>query len=196
MTEYRNSGMFPSKFYWKKVINAKIAQERDNAFISKVLDENLDPFLSLHSEVKPNYFWRLCQKYPHLLPACKSVVKLISLLFCRNPLSVCSVCETEVRCYVHHCIVWCPDNAIVRLNMWARLRQTFGFEVFVKLARMDVTEFVNVLLGAYDMLPDALKYGRTEEFYCVVASFLQKLVAKCEKNILSPSMHTLRAQRL
>lgn len=42
VTEYRNSGMFPSKFYWKKVINAKIAQERDNAFISEVLEENLD----------------------------------------------------------------------------------------------------------------------------------------------------------
>ena len=181
--------MFSSKFYWKNVINAKFDQERDNAFILEVLEENLDPFLCLHSEVKPNYCWR-CQKYPHLLPACKSGVKLISLLFCRNPVSVCWVCETEVRCYVHHRIIWCPNNAVVRLNMWAMLRLMFSFGVFVKLASKDVTEFVKVLLGAYELLPDALDYERIEEFYCFVASFIHELVTKCEKNILSPSMHT------
>ncbi|MEW8545933.1 MAG: reverse transcriptase family protein, partial [Candidatus Thiodiazotropha sp.] len=178
VSEYRNSGMFPSKFAWKKVVNAKIAQERDNTFLSEVYEENLDPFLRLHSEVKPNYFWRLSQKYPHLLPACKSVVKLISLLFCSNAVSVCLACAAEVVCYVHHCIVWCPNNAMVRQNMWAMLCQTFGTELSAKLANMSVTEFVNVLLGDHEPLSGALDDERIDDFYCMVAGFLHRLSMK------------------
>ena len=67
------------------------------------------------------------------------------------------------------------------------LHQIFGFEVFVKLISKDVTEFVNALLVAYEMLPDALDTERIEDLYRVVASFLHTPVMKGVKAILSPA---------
>ena len=47
---------------------------------------------------------------------------------------------------------------------------------------MDITNFVNVLLGGYKLV-------------AIFCYWLHKLVMKCEKNILSPSMPTLQAQK-
>ena len=76
--------------------------------LSELHLENIDCFLNFNSALKPSRFWWLCRRKRHLLAACKSAVKAISLLFNRYSRSVCSACGDEVDSYVNHRVLWCP----------------------------------------------------------------------------------------
>ena len=97
IVNFLNTGVFPSKYVWKKQVRSKLETMTSANVLSELHLENIDRFLSFNTALKPNRFWWLCRKKPHLLAACKSVVKAISLLF--N--------GAEVDSYVNHRVLWC-----------------------------------------------------------------------------------------
>ena len=56
MTEFINIGIFPSKYSWKALIRSKLCGQRDLEFESEVAENQLDRFIRLHPDIKPNYF--------------------------------------------------------------------------------------------------------------------------------------------
>ena len=110
LTDYMNSGVFLSKYAWKKLVNVKIKSHSDSDIISQALSEGLELFLAIQPVVKLSMFWELCRKHPSLTKPCRSIVKSISLWFNRLPERVCLACKSLID-YVSHYILWCHVNA-------------------------------------------------------------------------------------
>ena len=114
IVNFLNTGVFPSKYVWKKQVRSKLETMTSANVLSELHLENFDRFPSFNSAWKSSLFWWLCRRKPHLLAACKSVVKAISLFFNRYSRSVCSACGAEVDSYVNHRVLWCPVYQTVR----------------------------------------------------------------------------------
>ena len=75
--DFISLGQFPGKYSWKTITNGKLTEQRDLKFFSEIAENRLDRLLMFHPGIRPNYFWELSRKHLGLLPACKSVVKLM-----------------------------------------------------------------------------------------------------------------------
>lgn len=170
LTEYLNSGVFPSKYKWKQLVREKL---KDKAILStrlEIIDEGLERFLSIHQEVKPSLFWELCRKYPYMLAACRSVIKLIAILFKRyQPVSICLACGELFVKYVDHCLFWCHANSGARHKMWVGFWHKFGVNVYLRLVSLKHDTLIDVLFGHFDIIAGVLSVTLKDDFYCFVA---------------------------
>ena len=135
--DFISLGQFPGKYSWKTITNGKLTEQRDLKFFSQIAENRLDRLLRFHPGIRPNYFWELSRKHLGLLPACKSVVKLIGLLFDINPRSICPACLEDFDPLVWHIILRCESNAKIRHDMWTKIWTNFGDDVYISLASMD-----------------------------------------------------------
>ena len=147
----------------------------NGTFSSEIQHENLVRFLSMNTLSRPNWFWYLCRKRPKLLAACKSVVKTIALLYTRYNRSVCSVCGADVEFYVNHRVLWCPIYQGVRQKFWNLLWNNFGEDIYLRLSSMNDDAILNVMFGAFDMVADILNTNSEENFYILIACYIQRL---------------------
>lgn len=133
-------------------------------------------FLGFNSVMRPNRFWFLCRRKPHLLAACKSVVRAISLMFTRYTRSICSACGADSVVYVNHRILWCPAFQDVRQKFWSLIWHKFGDEMYLNLASMNDELILNVLFGAFESTDIHARSNVLEDdFYCLTATYIQKL---------------------
>ncbi|MEW8546496.1 MAG: hypothetical protein AB2693_23515, partial [Candidatus Thiodiazotropha sp.] len=179
LIEYLNSGVFPSKYIWKKVVQVKLNESDYLSARFEISNEGLERFLNIHPETRPSLFWELSRKYPYMLTACRSVVKLIAVSFNRyQPPSMCSACGELIVNYVNHCLFCCCANSGARQKMWAGIWRKFGAKVYSCLANLSNDSLIDVLFGNFDIIADALTMSQKEEFYCFVARFIhiQKIV--------------------
>ena len=173
LIEYLNSGVFPSKFEWKKLVQETLKQRATLCTRFEIDSEGLGRFLDIHSRTKPSMFWELSWKYPYMLTACRSVVKLIAMLFNRyQPVSICSACGELVVNYVSHCLLCCHANSGVRHKMWAGFLRKFGANVYSCLAKLSIDSLTDVLLGNFEIIADVLSVSQKDDFYCYVARFI------------------------
>ena len=147
----------------------------NNTFSSDIQHENLVRFLSMNTLWRPNRFCYLCLKRPKLLAACKSVVKTISLRFTRYNRSVCSVCGADVEFYVNHRVLWCPIYQGVRQKFWNLLWHNFVEDINLRLSSVNNDAILNVMFGAFDMVADILNTYTEENFYSLIACYIQRL---------------------
>ena len=147
----------------------------NSTFSSEIQHENLVRFLIMNTLSRPNRFWYLCRKRPKLLAACKSVVITISLLYTRYNRSVCSVCGADVQFYVNHRVLWCLIYQGVRQKFWNLLWNNFGEDIYLRLSSMSDDAILNVMFGAFDMVADILNTNSEENFYSLIACYIQRL---------------------
>ena len=182
--EYIDTGVFPSKYTWKKLV-------RDNINIASIVstrhdiaDNGLERFLSIHAEMEPSYFWELSRKHPHMLNACRSVVKLIALTFNRyQPEAVCLACGVQIGKYVDHCLLWCNANAHVRHKMWVGLWHKYGTDLYLRLAGLSHGALIEVFFGRFDVIADILADTLKDTFYCYLARFMHIHTQICVKPV-------------
>ena len=163
--DFISLGQFPGKYSWKTIINGKLTKQRDLEFFSEIAENRLDRLLTFHPGIRPNYFWILSRKHLGLLPACKSVVKLIGLLFNSNPRSICPACLGDFDPLVGHINLRCESNAKVRHGMWVKILTNLSDAVYVSLASMDEETLLEVLLGSFDTVPDVQYLDNKDSFY-------------------------------
>ena len=98
---------------------------RVDIFTEMDADNLLGRFYSTQSEAKLCYFW----ERSHILAACKSVVKIIALIYCSyQPETICPARGSLVTKYVDHCILWCHENADIRHRMWVGFWHKYGID--------------------------------------------------------------------
>ena len=56
IVDFVNTGNFPAKHSWKRILNSKIKDQTHQDFASQIADEGLQLFLTFHQEVKPCMF--------------------------------------------------------------------------------------------------------------------------------------------
>ena len=175
-------GQFPGKYSWKTITNGKLTEQRDLKFFSEIAENLLDRLLRFYPGIKRNYFWELSRKQLGLLPACKSVVKLIGLLFNSNSRSICPACHEDFDPLVVHIILRCESNAKVWHDMWVKIWTNFRDDVFISLASME--SLLDVLLGSFDIVPDVQHLENNESFYMIVAGSLHRLLCGVHRDAL------------
>lgn len=183
VADFMNSGTFLSKYSWRTLINMKVKFYADTDIISEASSEGLGLFLAIQPSVKPSIFWEICRKYPNMLKACKSVVRLISLWINRLPERACSACESFTMNYVSHCLLWCNGNVSHRFKMWISICSKFGVEVYLRLNGFEKDELLSVLFGNYDFIADVLAADHKEQFYVFIARFIHILKTVCDGDI-------------
>ena len=175
IVNFLNTGVFPGKYVWKKQVRSKLETMTSANVLTELHLENIDRFLSFNSALKPSRFWYLCRRKPHLLAACKSVVKAISLLFNRYSRSVCSACGAEVDSYVNHRVLWCPVYQTVRQKFWYLIWHKCEDDSYLKLASAGDEVTLNIMLGDYGSMADSANSSTEEDFYCLVTNYIQRL---------------------
>lgn len=157
----------------KKLVQETLKQRAILSTRFEIDSEGLGRFLDIHTGTKPSLFWELSRKYPYMLTACRSVVKLIAMLFNRyQPVSICSACGELVVNYVSHCLLCCHANSEVRHKMWAGFLRKFGANVYSCLAKLSFDSLTDVLLGNFEIIADVLTVSQKDDFYCYVARFI------------------------
>ena len=182
--EYIDTGVFPSKYTWKKLVRDNINIASTVSTRHDIADNGLERFLSIHAEMEPSYFWELSRKHPHMLNACRSVVKLIALTFNRyQPEAVCLACGVQIGKYVDHCLLWCNANAHVRHKMWVGLWHKYGTVLYLRLAGLSHGVLIEVFFGRFDVIADILADTLKDAFYCYLARFMHIHTQICVKPV-------------
>ena len=168
ISNYINNGIFATKLSWKRQL-IQTLEDRAIVLTDNDTDRLFSRFRSTQSEGKRCYLWELAQKFPHILPACKSIVKMIALTYSSyQPETICSACGSFVTEYVDHCLLWCPGNAHLRHKMWLGFWRQFDIELYIRLAGLANDTFLDVLFGRYDVIADIMNdiNVQKEDFYC------------------------------
>ena len=176
--DFVNSGSFPSKYSWKSILSSKIRVYANQDFVSQAAEHELQLFLTFHQQVEPSMFWNISRKYPRMLNACRSVIKLTAKYFSRFSEAVCSACGTFSVNYVSHCLFLCHANKSHRHKMWMGLWRKFGADLYIRMASFDNDTLLSVLFGNFELVGDILNINDKLNFYGFLARFIhiQKLV--------------------
>ncbi|MCG8044308.1 MAG: reverse transcriptase family protein, partial [Candidatus Thiodiazotropha endolucinida] len=181
---YINTGVFPSKHTWKKLIRDNINLASTISTRNDIIDNGLERFLSIHAQMKPSYFWDLSRKHPHMLNACRSMVQLIASTFNRyQPESICLACGVHFSKYVDHCLLWCNANAHVRHNMWVGIWHKYGIDLYLRLAGLSHDVLIEVFFGRFDVIADVLAETHKDAFYRYIAQLMHIQKRICVKPV-------------
>ena len=112
------------------------------------------------------------------------MVKLIGLLFNSNPRSICPACLEDFGSLVGQIILRCESNAKVRHDMWVKIWNNFGNDVYISLASMDEETLLEVLLGSFDNVPDVQHLENKESFNMIVAGSFHSLLCEVHGDAL------------
>ncbi|MCG7874961.1 MAG: reverse transcriptase family protein, partial [Candidatus Thiodiazotropha endolucinida] len=176
LVEYINSGVFPSKYTWKRIVHEQLKSKAAFNTRLEIDEEGLGRFLNIHQETKPSLFWELSRRYPYMLTACRTVVRLIAASYNKyQPQTICLACGEVVSQFVDHCLLWCHANSRVRHKMWTGLWHKFGIDVYVRLASLPCCTLIDALFGNFDTVADIISTDRKDEFYCFVARYVHIL---------------------
>ena len=123
-------------------------------------------------------FWNISRKYPRMLNACRSVIKLVAKYFGRFSEAVCSACGTFSVNFVSHCLFLCHANNSHRHIMWMGLWHKFGADLYIRMASFDNDTLLSVLYGNFELVGDILNINDKLNFYGFLARFIniQRLV--------------------
>lgn len=170
LTGYLNFGKFPTKYRWKKLLNEQLIGSAILSTQDEANREDLVRFLKFHPNCKPSLFWSISQKSPYMLPACRSVVKLIAILFNRyQPETICLACGESVVKRVEHCILWCYANSKARHMMWVGLWNKFGINAYLRLSSLGDDDLLDILFGHFEAIADVIYDAQKNSFYSFVA---------------------------
>ena len=75
---YIKESVFPSKLIWKKIIKHRIHEHELYLWHSRTLQPEFSRFKRVHNNFRTHYVWIISRDKPKLLPACKSVIQMIS----------------------------------------------------------------------------------------------------------------------
>ena len=126
INELYSSGIFPSKYSWKRVCKTAVWQFEELSWKDR-LNQNDDfrRFRSIQSELKPSIIWQIPVKKTGSLELCSFVVKLS--LLAENEV-LCPRCGGITRDILKHLFSDCVDNT-TRLKLktfWENVYSLFG----------------------------------------------------------------------
>ena len=157
LNEYIQTGSFPNKIAWKKVVREKIdTLYRDEMLTRISSSESLPRISKVHVGIPfhPHAFWFFCREYPRYKKYAHLAVRLIGLMFCGRWLSLCHKCCENSISLVEHILLFCPSNHNFRNVLWQKLIARFGFAFYITFITLSATEQVNSMLSGFGTLLD------------------------------------------
>ena len=157
LNDYIQTGSFPNKIAWKKVLREKIdILYRDEMLTRISSSESLPRIFKVHIGIPfhPHAFWGFCREYPRYKKYAHLAVRLIGLMFCGRWLSLCHKCGENSISLVEHILLFCPSNHNFRNVLWQKLIARFGFAFYITFISLSATEQVNSMLSGFGTLLD------------------------------------------
>lgn len=158
LDEYKQTGSFPNKLSWKKLVRKKInALYRDELLTRISTSEPVSRISKVHANIPlcPHVFWIFCKECPRYKKYVYVAVRLIGLMFCGKWSSMCQRCGEKSSSPTDHILLFCPSNNAFRSVLWRKLIARFGFDFYIKFISLSASDQVNSLLsGCCDLLYD------------------------------------------
>ena len=186
LTTFCSTGIFPSKYTWKRLVNSKINIKHASLLESRVLaDVTMCDYSIIQSlsEVKPCTIWLVSRSNRDLLRLSQATVKLTVLLFSKPYICKCRQCQRLTDNIALHLAFFCDRTVEIRNVLWGNILCYCGYSTFRKLMwyspRMQLIHILSGLRNIYtcdvDSNTDVLK---------IVASFCFKLLKSKSSVIL------------
>ena len=161
---YTESGVFMSKFVWKKIIREKIDTFYKTQLLNKIThSDSLSRILRVHTviSIEPHILWQFSKTYPCYRKSVQMAVRLIGMLFCGRRLLHCGRCNEPNFNMTEHILLlllFCSCTETFRIQFWSRFVTTFGIGNFNELKALTPASQVDAMLsGCSEILDDISK---------------------------------------
>lgn len=181
---YCNTGVFPSKFAWKTVVNKAIKLKQTSLLQERVTsDVTLCDYCMIQplSEVKACIFWQFSRTNKEKLKLAQAAVKFTVLLFSKPYICKCRKCNNYTDNIAMHLSLECVETAEARSILWRRLLEYLGYDLFNTLSLMPLrSQLVHILSCLRHLRP----YSEIEpECLNIVTTFCFRLLKHTHINL-------------
>ena len=138
LNEYIETGLFPTKFTWKTIINKTVNLQAKIDVAQRLLC--CDQYSLLGNVIKPGNcspLWDIARANPNLLTACQTILNSIGLVTSRPFCQKCSLCNFIVDNITVHLMCFCTSNDAQRKRLWERVFNRIGIIRFTTLMSMN-----------------------------------------------------------
>ena len=150
MDSYLKSGIFASKYEWKRLVKCGISKAE-----AKLRDELVNDPVRRFYDINPvacdrhnsSVVWEICRLDPSITDACFTVAYLTAALFYTQQF-FCTVCDREYANMVEHVLCECPCNIHVRDEFFVLILEKFGHRLHTYMFDISTYTRVNIFLGA------------------------------------------------
>ena len=146
LTEYIDTGSFPSKSQWKSIVHKTVNEQQSVNWLNRIaLDDNFMRFRNIHKTVSMTNFWKKAQSFAEIRNS-----YFITKLLADIPNSSgdkCVECENDFSdVYVHACCS-CICTLELRELWWGIIIENFPLQLYSELSEYDDEEIYQILLG-------------------------------------------------
>ena len=132
--KYVNTGVFASKFLWKRLVREKIRMAHESEWRSRVENSvSLNRFLNIHEHNKVYILWEFSKRYPKNARFVQNAVCMLARMFSGKWSQNCKLCTETTLSQTEHLILFCNRTNEYRDIFWKKLILRFGLEYFMLL---------------------------------------------------------------
>ena len=144
--EYLRTGVFISKYSWKRLIKLR-TQNKERESRNEYVNDPVYRFYDINPSNKASIVWEMCKLYPCITETCYVVAYLTAKLFNTYPY-FCSTCQLMFTNFVEHALCECPCNRHSRNKFYKHISDNFSQSLYQYITNSDIHTRVNILLGA------------------------------------------------
>ncbi|KAH3750591.1 hypothetical protein DPMN_185118 [Dreissena polymorpha] len=133
LNEYIETGLFPTKFTWKMIIDKTVNLQTKLDVAQRLLCS--DQYTLQENVIKPGNgspLWDIARANPNLLTACQTILNSIGLVTSRPFSQKCSLCNLTVDNITVHLMCFCTTNNARRKRLWERVFNRIGIFRFAE----------------------------------------------------------------
>ena len=165
LENYVSDGIFPTKFTWKRMLNASVLlPERRNSICAITSEFSiLSPLFP--DDNKPCTLWSISRNNPRLLLLCSKLMNMTSRYVSRKFVSKCQKCDSLNNDIVQHLLCYCRNNNSNR--EWDILIEKLGTSSYSSFVQMSPTDQCYRLLSlALEIEGNSFKYYKLANAIC------------------------------
>jgi len=168
LTEFTNTGFFPSKVAWNRIVSSKIADceyRRWQNLLSQL--PGMSRYAAVHNALVPHRLWGMCELFPATSKCMFSLVKLCVLPVTEGR---CMLCECECDDIVKHQLLSCSQLVEERNSLSEQLFDCMEIHDYLKYEDCDDDEEkIVTLLGGVTHIVEDMTYHEWADFISIVA---------------------------
>ena len=114
--EYCNTGVFPDKALWKRVVKSRVLYEEELAWIERLKScRDFDRFHKVHTSLTTANVWRVASERPESASAMKFLARLLCTRTTDHQSNICDLCLKTYSDKVYHVLFQCECNNRVNI---------------------------------------------------------------------------------
>ena len=141
------SGIFPSKSKWKKILQTKVMNESAKVLYSETMATKAPALSSLIHPCRISPLWTIIRENPRLKDIAEILAKTIGHGMCSSYVRRCSACNLLTINMTEHLLCFCHQKETERRALWKTFIEHLGFQQYRTLIGYDCSNQCRTLLN-------------------------------------------------